>query len=87
MKINNSFKFIASPNPVIDNLRISIPSSISEEQINAYIFDVSGKLLWNQVLTKQNSGFIDISFSNLSKGVYFVKLNLDRPEIFKIIKK
>ena len=87
MKINNSIKFIASPNPVIDNLRISIPSSINEEQIFVHIYDVSGKLLLNQVQTKQNSSFIDISFSNLSNGIYFVKLNFDKPEIFKIIKK
>ncbi|MFD1062530.1 thrombospondin type 3 repeat-containing protein [Winogradskyella litorisediminis] len=74
------------PNPVINNLRINIPDA-PENGVNVQIFDVHGKLVANQNYNVQNSAFISVPFNSLSQGVYFVKLDLEKAEMIKIIKK
>jgi hypothetical protein len=82
--ISNSTIISASPNPVVNNLTVTLPN-IEKENIPVQIFNVQGKSVFNSVITK-NSGKINIPFESLNSGVYFVKLELDTPKTFKIIK-
>lgn len=79
-------KLIASPNPVLNNLKISIPKLL-EDSINTEIHDITGKLLFSEQIRVFDSSTINVPFNNFSSGVYFVKLNLNKPQIIKIIKK
>ncbi|MGB6268266.1 MAG: thrombospondin type 3 repeat-containing protein, partial [Olleya sp.] len=85
--IINQLDIVASPNPVVDMLKISIPTTINQEQIEVQVVDVNGKIVFNKNYASFNSNTIELPFSNLSKGLYFVKLNIDGPKVLKIIKK
>ncbi|WP_052158320.1 thrombospondin type 3 repeat-containing protein [Lacinutrix jangbogonensis] len=85
--IENVINIIASPNPVINNLKITLPHSFTQSEISVQVFDVNGKLVINKEYRKNNSNYIDVPFANLNSGIYFIKLNLDTPEVIKIIKK
>jgi len=80
------FRLTASPNPVIDKLKITLPSSM-EGAIPVQVYDITGKLILNQMMDIQNSNFIQVPFNQFNKGIYFVKLALDKPEVLKILKK
>lgn len=87
-EINNKIdfnKFVASPNPVIEDLKITLPS-IEEHQIPIQIYNIDGQLLFNNTINKGNSNFIEIPFQRFDKGIYFVKVNIEKPIVFKIIK-
>ena len=79
-------KMTASPNPVLNNLKIAFPN-IQEGEILVQIFDINGKLLVNKMIGVQNSNHINVSFESFSNGIYFIKLNLNTPQTLKIIKK
>ena len=79
-------KLTASPNPVINNLKIALPN-IQDDEVSIQVYDVSGKLLANRKIAVQNSNYITIPFENFSNGIYFIKLNLNTPQTLKIIKK
>tara|TARA_R110002096_G_scaffold412156_2_gene612570 strand:+ start:7192 stop:11190 length:3999 start_codon:yes stop_codon:yes gene_type:complete len=83
---NNFDKFTASPNPVLDVLRVTLPS-INQNQIPVQIYNLSGQLLYDRVVDKGESTFVNIPFEALSKGVYFVKVNIGKPLVFKVFKK
>ncbi|ARV09654.1 hypothetical protein BTO05_08370 [Winogradskyella sp. PC-19] len=74
------------PNPVINDLRINIPNA-PDNGVVVQIFDVHGKQVINQQFTVQSSTYINIPFGNLTKGIYFVRLNIENAEMIKIIKK
>ncbi|WP_317166951.1 thrombospondin type 3 repeat-containing protein [Winogradskyella ursingii] len=74
------------PNPVVNDLTINIPNA-PEEGVNVQVFDVNGKMVINQMLLTHNKTFIKVPFENLTKGIYFVRLNLEQAEMIKIIKK
>ena len=79
-------KLTFSPNPVIDNLKVTLNNSQLSE-VTIEVFDINGKLLLNQKVPVQNTNYIHVPFENFNNGIYFIKLNLDKPEVFKIIKK
>lgn len=81
-----SLKFTFGPNPVLNNLRITIPKA-PENEVNVQIYDVYGKRVLHQYFPIQNASYISIPFTNLTQGMYFVKLNLEKAEMIKIIKK
>lgn len=85
--IINQFDIIASPNPVINTLKITLPTSTTQNQIELQVYDVNGRVISSQIYTRYSSSYIDVPFSNLNAGIYFVKLNLETPKVFKIIKK
>ncbi len=85
--IQNAISLKASPNPVIDNLKITIPSSDSKSTIGIQIYDVTGKLILNNNYQKTSANYIQVPFANLNSGIYFIKVDLDTPEVLKIIKK
>ena len=57
------------PNPVINDLHISLPSS--EKQVQLKLYNVLGKEVLESNV--QNSSIIDVSF--LAKGVYLMKVD------------
>ena len=74
------------PNPVINNLIINIPNA-SEEGIDVQVYDLQGKVVFNKNMRMQNQSQIIVPFANITNGVYFVRLNLETPEVIRIIKK
>ncbi|AUP79020.1 PA domain-containing protein [Flavivirga eckloniae] len=82
---NDFSQLVASPNPVIENLTVTLPS-IKESQIPIQIHNINGKLLLSKTINKGDSNFIKIPFQEFGKGVYFVRINIEKPVVFKIIK-
>ncbi|GAA4237640.1 hypothetical protein GCM10022291_25020 [Postechiella marina] len=72
------------PNPTTSNFSISLP--ISEGQIPVEIYDIRGQLVTSGVYTI-NAGSINLSLQGKQSGMYFVKLVLEEPVNFKIVKK
>lgn len=85
--ITNIINLTASPNPVIDNLTITLPTSITQEEILLQVYDVNGRVLSNQKFRRGNSTYITVPFNNFDAGIYFVKMNLEKSKMLKIIKK
>lgn len=85
--IENTLSIIASPNPVINDLKITLPNAVTQPEIIVQVYDVTGKMVVNKNYVKGNSNFIKVPFANLNPGIYFIKLNVDSPEVIKIIKK
>ncbi|QCE40806.1 thrombospondin type 3 repeat-containing protein [Psychroserpens sp. NJDZ02] len=85
--IENTFNIIASPNPVINNLKITLPNSVTQSEVGVHVFDVNGRLVIDKNYARGGVNFIEVPFSNLNKGIYFIKLDVETSEVFKIIKK
>ncbi|MGB1210242.1 MAG: thrombospondin type 3 repeat-containing protein [Lacinutrix venerupis] len=86
-KIEHVLDIVASPNPVINDLKITLPNTINQSEINVQVFNVNGKLVLNNSYKINKSNFIEIPFANLNSGMYFINLNLETKEVIKIIKK
>jgi hypothetical protein len=83
---NLNLRLTASPNPVVDNLKIAFPS-VEIAELPIQVFNVNGKLMLDTKVRIQNNNFIEVPFTNFKNGMYFIKLNLNKPEVLKIIKK
>lgn len=72
------------PNPTADYLNIE--SDIDQNKLNkVLVFDIKGKLLFEQNLMGETRNTIDLS--SLKDGLYIVQiLGLDQNEVFKILK-
>ncbi|WP_347174694.1 choice-of-anchor V domain-containing protein [Polaribacter uvawellassae] len=66
----NQLDFTVYPNPVRDNLNIQLPTGVIKADVS--VFDMSGKLIRNVNISAQNN---TINVSELSTGVYILKLN------------
>lgn len=77
---------VASPNPVIDYLKVNFPST-HEDEVNIQIYNLGGKLLFNELMNKGKANFIELPFYKFPRGIYFVKVSSKNPETIKIIKK
>ena len=77
-------EFTFGPNPVTDNLRIKIPNA--PETVGVNVYDVNGRIVFNKVLSVQNSSFVDVPFTTLSQGLYFVRVDVENSKMIKIIK-
>lgn len=81
---NNLSQVISYPNPSNGKLTLSVPQSITN--VSVAVYNTQLQLL--KLLNKQAiNGALHIDISEMPKGVYFVKVNLDTPNIVKIIKK
>jgi len=72
-------------NPVNENIELLLPFGNEDENIETYIFDMTGKLVHKQKVMV-NSDKITIPFSNYAKGIYTLKLSLKDAKPIKILK-
>lgn len=70
--VNNNL--IVHPNPAKNELFINMTNFKSKSFSYLEIFSISGQMVWEQGIT-QNTTKVDIS--NLNKGLYFLKTNVD----------
>jgi len=74
------------PNPVVDVLTVEIDVPISVTNLNANIYDTTGKLVWQNVIVDNQLEVglkrYSVDIANLASGVYTLKLNLDNDIIF-----
>jgi hypothetical protein len=76
----------ASPHPFLELIQFSI-SNLRNEKIAIQVFDINGKVVYIKEHFVENK-LITINLSNLSAGMYLVKLNRkDFNHFSKIIKK
>ncbi|HWR94679.1 MAG TPA: family 10 glycosylhydrolase [Flavobacterium sp.] len=82
---NHSFKVY--PNPFEDQFEIEFYNSVPN-RVSASIFDSTGKQIWQNDFGDSNAK-ITIAPTQLSKGIYFVKISFENgaSESFKVIKK
>jgi hypothetical protein len=81
----NMFSFVTIyPNPVSDNLIVDL-STVANEDITIEIYDLSGKLLVTEA--NQKGSLISIDISELSNGLYQIKLLSSTAQIIKRISK
>jgi hypothetical protein len=85
-QINTSDKLIPYPNPFINTLTVNLGSEVvANAFVNIYTLS-NTKVFGTQISNK--SGAISIDVSNLTSGIYVLKLATDKAEnTFKIIKK
>ncbi|WP_299059566.1 T9SS type A sorting domain-containing protein [uncultured Polaribacter sp.] len=76
-------EILVYPNPTKGNLKIKVPKYLIELAVNVY--NIQGKLIKSNI-EKVNNGNINLDFSSISKGIYFIKLNMDKPVFVKFIK-
>jgi len=73
------------PNPVNDNLNIKVSGNQKIEKIQ--IYNIDGKMIFDETLTKQNSDYYTIDISGYSKGIYFLNIQLSTKAIIRKIVK
>jgi hypothetical protein len=79
---NSSNLSLVYPNPTKDFITISNRDQIIQ---SVQIFDVNGKLLWEQSV---NQNIVDLNLSSISSGIYFVKIRTENQAVqnVKVIK-
>ena len=74
----------ATPNPVIEELTVQMPL-LDANELPVRIFSISGQEVYSQLLPVSNSS-MRVPFGNLTSGVYFVRIEMDKPIVLKIVK-
>ena len=84
---NQSSKIDFFPNPVLDELHLNYASNNSEA-LRLEIFDIQGKILYQQLISSQNgTNNVTLDVSQLHKGLYLCRLKgSDKFETIKFIK-
>ena len=86
LSTNNPAKnFILINNPVKEVIELYLPQNVNNENIQASIFDMTGKLIYREnakVVLNQ----LQIPFKNFSKGLYILKLSISNAKPIKILK-
>lgn len=77
---NSFFNFY--PNPTYDKLIIELPKWNEYQFIELEIFDVSGKMVYNQKIENINSP-IEINVTTLNQGIYFLTFKNNQIPILK----
>ncbi len=78
--------FITYPNPVVDYLNIDF-ASISEKQVQLYVYDMLGKLQFGKLLNTSYQRTTEVNFENMAPGMFMIKLIADNKSYYiKIIK-
>ncbi|MEO9571261.1 MAG: zinc-dependent metalloprotease family protein [Polaribacter sp.] len=72
-------------NPVVDDIEILVPFNVEETFVDALVFDINGKLIFNKSIKKEDNS-LSIPFSNAAKGIYILKLSIKNSQPIKIIK-
>jgi hypothetical protein len=79
---NNNF--VIYPNPSTDLFNIKIGDMQPQ---NIEVTDISGKILFSKNDFDNSNGEIQIDFSSVAKGVYFIKLSANKKSVVKKIVK
>ncbi len=83
---NNDLSIFTYPNPVASELRITIPTSWQNKQVSYEIFNVRGQLS-KRIVEKASSQTEAVNVSNLTDGMYVVKVSCEGQSVIqKIIK-
>jgi ELWxxDGT repeat protein len=71
------------PNPTAGYFEIALP--VLEEEVKLEVYNMQSQLIYS---AKQNlrNGKVELDFSTLSKGLYFIRVYLDAPITLKILK-
>lgn len=72
----NEIKILTYPNPVTNELRVTVPANWQNKKVVYEIYQVNG-MLANRVQSSSSSQTESINVSNLSSGIYIVKVNCD----------
>ena len=78
--------FAVWPNPVVDQLNVTIPEEVNVKGMSIQVFDMTGRLV--QSLPTLSSNEVKVDMKGLSSGTYFVKIKgngFDKTE--RIVKK
>ncbi|MDM1057580.1 T9SS type A sorting domain-containing protein, partial [Myroides sp. 1354] len=78
--------FAIWPNPVVDQLNVTIPEELNVQGMSIQLFDMTGRLVKN--LSNLSSNQVEVDMKGLSSGTYFVKIKgngFDKTE--RIVKK
>jgi len=79
---NETSSFKCFPNPVVNILYVELP--VKDEQNEVSLYTLDGQLIMHQ---KAINGKLEIDFTNLSKGVYFLKsMTINNLTVRKILK-
>jgi len=73
----------AFPNPVINELTVSIPGNVSSVPVSVY--NITGQLIYQEASNVFGNRIV-LPFTDMSEGVYFVRLEMAEPVVLKIIK-
>jgi hypothetical protein len=68
----NETKISVYPNPVVNNLIVSLPASSGNYSVEVY--DMQGQLLQRENIESSTGQSFDISFAGLSNGIYLVNI-------------
>jgi hypothetical protein len=82
--VGSSFEVKAYPNPTADYIELTIPTS--NKTVNIELYSQSSGLISVKNYTIVN-GKVKVDVKNNPSGIYFVRLNLEKPKTVKIIKK
>jgi len=82
-RVESTAEWRAYPNPTEGSFEIEIP--IVEDQVTIAIFTMDSQLISRDSYTVTN-GRVRLDISDLSKGVYFTKIELANPISLQIIK-
>jgi hypothetical protein len=72
VQIENGKLFVIYPNPVRDQLLITSDTSLNNSQIR--IFDLDGKVVYQQQISNTQSATTKINVSGFGNGVYYLQL-------------
>ena len=71
------------PNPTDGKFEITMPNYIKDLKLEVY--NIYGQLISSKIQS-ENNGTVRLDISGNTKGIYFVKVNLDKPIYLKVIK-
>ncbi|NJB70012.1 hypothetical protein GGR42_000474 [Saonia flava] len=69
----NELEMIVYPNSFIDGVVVNLENT-EDENVDVFLFDMTGRLILHQI--RENSTQITVPLENLSRGVYFFKLQV-----------
>lgn len=72
-------------NPISTKIELLIPSNFNRDQVETMIYDLSGKVIFNQAV-RVSGNTLDIPFENYNSGIYILKLGVENSEPIKILK-
>jgi len=77
-------RIIAYPNPTENSFEINVPKYF--DIVKQEVYNCHGQLIASKTETI-NNGKVSLDISDKANGIYFVKVNLDKPVYVKVIKK